>query len=157
MNPEKQITQEFYSGDRWSAEESIGYLLRTTVSTLMRAAESEMRPYGLTAVQWAPLMIISRGGNPTAASLARDLNTDTGAMTRMLDRLEAKGLLARNRSATDRRVVMLTLTEQGRELTTLIPHHLARVYNNHLSGFSQDEFAQLKQMLRRIISNRDVV
>jgi DNA-binding MarR family transcriptional regulator len=102
-------------------------------------------------------MIISRGGNPTAASLARDLNTDTGAMTRMLDRLEAKGLLARNRSATDRRVVMLTLTDQGRELTTQIPHHLARVYNNHLSGFSQEEFAQLKQMLRRIISNRDVV
>jgi DNA-binding MarR family transcriptional regulator len=52
---------------------------------------------------------------------------------------------------------MLTLTDQGRELTTLIPHHLARVYNNHLSGFSQEEFAQLKQMLRRIISNRDVV
>ncbi len=118
MNQDKQQVLEFYRGDAWSAEESIGYLLRTTVSTLMRAAETEMRPYGLTAVQWAPLMIISRGGNPTAASLARDLNTDTGAMTRMLDRLEAKGLLARNRSATDRRVVMLTLTDQGRELTT---------------------------------------
>ena len=83
----------------------------------MRAAETAMRPHGLTSVQWAPLMIISRGGNPTAASLARDLNTDTGAMTRMLDRLEAKGLLQRTRSSTDRRVVELTLTDQGRELT----------------------------------------
>jgi DNA-binding MarR family transcriptional regulator len=121
----------------------------------MRAAEAAMRPYGLTSVQWAPLMIISRGGNPTAASLARDLNTDTGAMTRMLDRLEAKGLLMRTRSATDRRVVELTLTEQGRELTTQIPHHLAAVYNSHLAGFSQEEFSQLKQLLRRIIANRD--
>ena len=101
-------------------------------------------------------MIISRGGNPTAASLARDLNTDTGAMTRMLDRLEAKGLLLRTRSATDRRVVELTLTEQGRELTTLIPHHLAAVYNNHLAGFTAEEFNLLKHMLRRIIANRDV-
>jgi hypothetical protein len=33
----------------------------------MRAAETAMRPHGLTSVQWAPLMIISRGGNPTAA------------------------------------------------------------------------------------------
>lgn len=155
MNAEKQPVQEFYRGDNWSAEESIGYLLRTTVSTLMRAAETAMRPHGLTSVQWAPLMIISRGGNPTAASLARDLNTDTGAMTRMLDRLEAKGLLMRTRSATDRRVVELTLTEQGRELTTLIPHHLASVYNNHLAGFSPEEFQQLKQFLRRIIANRD--
>jgi DNA-binding MarR family transcriptional regulator len=156
MNPEKPTVQEFYRGDNWSAEESIGYLLRTTVSTLMRAAETAMRPHGLTSVQWAPLMIISRGGNPTAASLARDLNTDTGAMTRMLDRLEAKGLLLRSRSATDRRVVELTLTDQGRELTTMIPHHLAAVYNAGLAGFTQDEFVTLKHMLRRIIANRDV-
>jgi DNA-binding MarR family transcriptional regulator len=53
-------------------------------------------------------------------------------------------------------VVELTLTDQGKELTRLIPHHLASVYNNHLAGFSQDEFTQLKQMLRRIISNRDI-
>jgi DNA-binding MarR family transcriptional regulator len=76
-------------------------------------------------------------------------------MTRMLDRLEAKGLLMRTRSATDRRVVELTLTAQGRELTTQIPHHLAAVYNSHLAGFSAEEFNQLKQMLRRIIANRD--
>jgi DNA-binding MarR family transcriptional regulator len=155
MSNEKSVRNEFYSGDRWSAEESIGYLVRQTMSTLNRAAETEMRPQGLTAVQWAPLMIISRGGNPTAASLARDLNTDTGAMTRMLDRLEAKGLLTRSRSLTDRRVVVLTLTEQGRDLTSRIPHHLARVYNNHLEGFSAEEFTQLKQMLRRVIANRD--
>lgn len=147
--------QKFYSGDRWSAEESVGYLIRQTMSALNRAAETEMRPHGLTAVQWAPLMIISRGGNPTAASLARDLNTDTGAMTRMLDRLEAKGLLTRSRSVQDRRVVVLTLTDQGRELTTRIPHHLARVYNQHLSGFTNEEFLQLKVFLRRIIANRD--
>jgi DNA-binding MarR family transcriptional regulator len=154
MSAEKLTIPDFYRGDNWSAEESIGYLLRTTVSTLMRAAETAMRPHGLTSVQWAPLMIISRGGNPT---VARDLNTDTGAMTRMLDRLEAKGLLMRTRSATDRRVVELTLTEQGRELTTLIPHHLASVYNNHLAGFSLEEFNELKSLLRRIITNRDVV
>jgi DNA-binding MarR family transcriptional regulator len=155
MSNDKLPVPDFYRGDNWSAEESIGYLLRTTLSTTMRAAEAAMRPHGLTSVQWAPLMIISRGGNPTAASLARDLNTDTGAMTRMLDRLEAKGLLLRTRSATDRRVVELTLTDQGRELTTLIPHHLASVYNRHLAGFSAEEFTTLKQLLRRIIANRD--
>src|SRR5262245_20093548 len=157
MSNEKLPVPDFYRGDQWSAEESIGYLLRTTVSALNRAAETEMRPHGLTAVQWAPLMIISRGGNPTAASLARDLNTDTGAMTRMLDRLEAKGLLTRSRSAQDRRVVVLTLTDQGRELTTRIPHHLARVYNQHLTGFTAEEFVQLKQFLRRVIANREHV
>ena len=79
----------------------------------------------------------------------------TRATVSTAGRLEAKGLLMRTRSATDRRVVELTLTDQGRELTTKIPHHLAAVYNNHLAGFSTEEFNQLKQLLRRIISNRD--
>ena len=46
-------------------------------------------------------------------------------------------------------------TDQGRELTTLIPHHLASVYNAGLAGFTQEEFVMLKQRLRRIIANRD--
>jgi DNA-binding MarR family transcriptional regulator len=143
----------FYSGSEWTAEESIGYLIRQALASLSRAAEAEMKLCGLTSVQWAPLMIISRGGTPTAASLARDLNTDTGAMTRMLDRLEAKGLLTRRRSETDRRVVELALTELGRKTTTHIPHHLARVYNAHLSGFTAEEFDLFKNFLRRIASN----
>ena len=53
-------------------------------------------------------------------------------------------------------MVELTLTDQGRELTRLIPHHLAAVYNNHLAGFTSEEFIELKQFLRRIIANRDV-
>jgi DNA-binding MarR family transcriptional regulator len=145
--------EPFYSGSEWTAEESIGYLIRQALASLSRAAEAEMKLCGLTSVQWAPLMIISRGGNPTAASLARDLNTDTGAMTRMLDRLEAKGLLTRRRSETDRRVVELALTELGRRTTLHIPHHLARVYNAHLSGFTAEEFELFKDFLRRVASN----
>ena len=143
----------FYSGDNWAGEESIGYILRQTLSVLHRAAEAEMRPRGLTAVQWAPLMIISRAQNPTAASLARDLNTDTGAMTRMLDRLEAKGLLVRKRSQSDRRVVELALTEEGRVAIGVIPHYLAKVYNAHLRGFSPEEYSTLKSLLKRITRN----
>jgi DNA-binding MarR family transcriptional regulator len=74
-------------------------------------------------------------------------------MTRMLDRLEAKGLLTRKRSETDRRVVELALTELGRKTTTHIPHHLARVYNAHLSGFTVEEFDHFKDFLRRVARN----
>ncbi|MEY4762660.1 MAG: hypothetical protein RLZZ200_2516 [Pseudomonadota bacterium] len=143
----------FYSGTSWTADDSIGHLLRQALASLSRAAEAEMKQVGLTSVQWAPLMMIARGGHPTAASLARDLNTDTGAMTRMLDRLEAKGLLTRRRSETDRRVVELALTEQGRQVTELIPLHLGRIYNSHLGGFTASEFDQFKGFLRRLARN----
>ena len=143
----------FYNGNAWTADDSIGHLLRQAMASLSRAAEAEMKLVGLTSVQWAPLMMIARGGHPTAASLARDLNTDTGAMTRMLDRLEAKGLLTRRRSETDRRVVELALTEQGRSVTEQIPLHLGRIYNSHLGGFTAAEFEQFKGFLRRLAHN----
>ncbi len=140
----------FYTGDAWQSEESIGYLIRQALSALTRAAETQMRLCGLTAVQWAPLMVIARGGESTAAHLARELNTDTGAMTRMLDRLETKGLLTRQRSERDRRVVQLSLTELGKATAERIPHALAQAYNTHLQGFSPAEFDQLKASLRRL-------
>jgi DNA-binding MarR family transcriptional regulator len=151
--PTPASAEPFYSGSDWTAEDSIGHLLRQALASLSRAAEAEMKLCGLTSVQWAPLMMIARGGHPTAASLARDLNTDTGAMTRMLDRLEAKGLLTRRRSETDRRVVELALTELGRQTTEQIPLHLARVYNSHLGGFTAPEFEQFKGFLRRLAHN----
>ena len=51
MSTEKQNIPDFYRGDNWSAEESIGYLLRTTVSTLMRAAEAAMRLAEIAVVE----------------------------------------------------------------------------------------------------------
>ena len=140
----------FYNGDAWQSEESIGYLIRQALSALTRAAEAQMRLCGLTAVQWAPLMVIARGGAPTAATLARELNTDTGAMTRMLDRLEAQGLLTRQRSDLDRRVVQLSLTDLGKATAARIPQALALAYNAHLQGFTPAEFEQLKTALRRL-------
>jgi DNA-binding MarR family transcriptional regulator len=63
----------------------------------------------------------------TVAGLARDLEIDPGAMTRSLDRLEAKGLVRRERSTQDRRVVRLVLTGEGRKVARKVPTVLAQV------------------------------
>ncbi|MBQ1765693.1 MAG: MarR family transcriptional regulator, partial [Aquincola sp.] len=93
----------------------------------------------------------------TVAALARDLQTDAGAMTRSLDRLEAKGLVARVRSGTDRRVVNLELTQEGDRLASLVLPVLAEVFNEHLTGFSQDEWQTLLSLLRRMARNGDAL
>jgi DNA-binding MarR family transcriptional regulator len=74
-------------------------------------------------------------------------------MTRMLDRLEAKGLCTRVRSETDRRVVNIALTPAGRKAASDIPEILSGVQNAHLAGFSADEFETLRTYLRRILNN----
>jgi DNA-binding MarR family transcriptional regulator len=74
-------------------------------------------------------------------------------MTRLLDRLETKGLVRRVRSSEDRRVVNLELTEAGRAAAKKIPSVLCGVQNAHMRGFTLQEWQTLKTLLRRVLDN----
>ncbi|MOA40222.1 Transcriptional regulator SlyA [compost metagenome] len=113
--------------------------------------------HDLTYVQWLPLYKLMLCGNVTSAGLARDLGIDPAAITRALDRLEAKGMLRRERSTADRRVVHLVLTDDGRAIAAKVPQALASVLNAHLSGFSHDECRLLISMLRRMVLNGEAL
>jgi DNA-binding MarR family transcriptional regulator len=144
---------DFYRGDEYRIHDSVGYLLRQLRSALDRVIDAEMDEHDLTGVQWGPLLMLHLDMGTTAAELARIACVDTGAMTRMLDRLEAKGLLRRSPCPNDRRVVQLELTPEGVRLCREIPYGLARVNNAMLRGFTRDEFEALKDFLRRMLSN----
>jgi DNA-binding MarR family transcriptional regulator len=94
-----------------------------------------------------------KGEASTAAELARESHIDAGAMTRMLDRLAAKGLIERARSETDRRVVHLKLTPEGEAAAEQVPHVLAQVNNEYLSGFNKAEWSHMKEFLQRMLTN----
>jgi len=145
----------FYQAEGYRADESIGYLMRRILTAVAQAMEGHMceQPGGPTYPQWIPLHKLHMGEATTVAELARECQLDTGAMTRLLDRLEAKGLVRRVRSMADRRVVNLELTDEGRTAAEEVPHVLSRVQNEHLAGFSREEWEQLKGYLRRILDN----
>ncbi len=144
---------DFYRGDAYAIDESVGYLLKLVRNGLDRAIDAEMAEHDLTGVQWGPLLMLHHGVGTTAGELARYACVDTGAVTRMLDRLEAKGLVERRASPKDRRVVELRLTREGERLCKQIPFGLARVGNHLLRGFTADEFEMLKRLLRRMVDN----
>ncbi|MBO1016780.1 MarR family transcriptional regulator [Achromobacter sp. SD115] len=147
-------TPVHYRGDaRCVMEDNAGFLIKLVSNSLNRMLDQEMAPLELTAMQWRPILLVFQGRADTPAELARLTGMDTGAMTRALDRLEAKGLLRRNRCQEDRRVVKIELTEVGEAKAREIPPNIARVLNHHLRGFSIDEVAQLKHFLRRMIAN----
>jgi DNA-binding MarR family transcriptional regulator len=89
----------------------------------------------------------------TAASLCRRSGYDTGSMTRMLDRLEDKGLILRERSTEDRRVINLRLTESGVGLRSQITERACKMMTPRLEGFSEEEYVLLKSLLRRLLDN----
>jgi DNA-binding MarR family transcriptional regulator len=143
----------FYRAENYRPEDSVGYLMRQILSRVGQEIERQLAHTDLTNAQWIPLFKLYSGQASTVAELARGCDLDAGAMTRMLDRLEAKGLCKRVRSETDRRVVNITLTPAGSQSASDIPEILSGVQNAHLAGFSTEEFETLREYLRRILNN----
>ncbi len=148
----------FYAADSYVADgTSVGHLLSKVVSALTQELERQFEPSGLTNAQWRPLFKLSITDASTVAELARECVLDAGGMTRLLDRLEAKGLCHRERSCSDRRVVNLALTEAGREAAKVVPEVLSRVQNAYLDGFTVEEWQTLKSYLRRMLDNANAL
>ena len=158
-NPKPSIKPaDFYRAETYHTDESVGFMMKRILASISQSMEGRLcEPGSPTFPQWIPLAKLRMGTAATVAELARECQLDTGAMTRLLDRLEAKGLVRRVRSQSDRRVVNIELTDEGRTAAQDVPQHLAAVQNEYLSGFTQEEWEQLKSFLRRILDNAQLI
>src|SRR5690606_17958745 len=147
--------QVYYSADMLvsSPDNNIGILIKLVQGSLNRMIDQRVSPLCLTAMQWRPLVIIHHMRINTPAELARHSHVDTGAMTRTLDRIEAKGFITRQRSPDDRRVVIIELTGSGLQVAKQILPIIATSLNDHLHGFSNAEIQNLIGVLQRILTN----
>ncbi len=130
-----------------------GSLLNQVARDLRTATEALLAPYDLTAQQAAALMLTSVRGEASPNQLIAELGTDTAGMTRLVDRLEAKGLVRRDRHPGDRRSIVISLTDQARALLPRLPPVFGRVTTTLLSGFSADEIGVLTGLLQRMQAN----
>ncbi len=148
----------FYRPASYTSDDSVGYLMKRVVGSIVYQADKRLEAVGLTSAQWGPLLHLQKnGGRCTVAELARSLLVDAGAMTRLLDRLEKKGLCKRERCTVDRRVVQVEITPAGAAAISDVPTVLADVMNAHLAGFSQAEWEALKTSLRRMVATGDAL
>lgn len=151
MNPARPFRP--YDGQRYDVSTSVGHQLLTLLALMRRELEQRMAEHGLTDAQWRPLWLIKTGTATTANEIARQLDIDAGAITRMLDRLECKGLIERERSESDRRMVHLRLTHEGDAAVRQVPAVLASLNNDFLDGFTEAEWKQLRKLLARMQAN----
>ena len=146
----------FYRPSAYALEDSVGYLMKQIMVSFVAQADKQLGAHGLTHAEWTPLMRL-RLGDSTVADMARWLHIDAGATTRLIDRLEKKGLCRRSRSTNDRRVVHVAITPEGLAATAHAPAVLSDILNAHLAGFSEAEWKQLIVLLRRMRDNGDAM
>jgi DNA-binding MarR family transcriptional regulator len=146
---------QHYRKDGYSARSSVGYLLKRAHVLLVDQLEAALATSDITATQWVILMYLRDGLAINASDLCVQLRHDSGALTRVIDQLEARGLVQRERSREDRRAVQLRLTAAGIDtVAALIPSVVDKL-NFALRDFSAAEASELNRLLTKLIHNVD--
>jgi DNA-binding MarR family transcriptional regulator len=150
---------DIYDSTSYHPRKSIGALVgRVRVEMLAAldeelAADRRLASLDLSAAQFSVIASLAGEERKSASDLCKGISYDAGAMTRMLDRLEGKGLIRRNRSHDDRRLVHLELTDEGRALYPRMRELSLGVANRFLHGFTKAEAKQLEGLLTRMLEN----
>ncbi len=125
--------------------------LMRTADLVRRAVASIIEPRGITVQQYNVLRILRGAGErglPTL-EIADRMIEQTPGITRLIDRLEAKKLVARERCATDRRQVFCRITPEGLELLAALDKPLTESEEGALGTLGQQELQQLLELLDR--------
>lgn len=146
-------TSQPYTVDNYRRDDSVGYLINGVRALFIARMDTRLAEQGITGSQWGTMMSLVQGGARTAAESCRQLGCDTGAMTRMMDRLEEKGLVRRERSSDDRRVVHVLPTDAGVDMTRQAMPAVVNTLNELLAGFSPEEIELVKNFLQRMQAN----
>ncbi len=142
--------QDHYTVEGFRAGESLGYLVRRLHNLIMPRAEALFEEAEFTFSQWVVLMAVRDGVASRCADLARMMEHDAGATTRLIDQMENRGLIQRRRSTTDRRVVHLEITPAGKAVAKALIPRIVTFWNSVLEDFSEQEFTQLVALLIRL-------
>jgi DNA-binding MarR family transcriptional regulator len=152
---------DIYDNASFQAGRHVGALVSRVKVEMLAALDRELAqdkrlaPLEMSAAQYIIVANLAAGpGEPkSAADLCKVISYDAGAMTRMLDRLEAKGLIRRTRSSQDRRLMNLELTEEGRAAFPRMREISMANANRFLRGFTKAEARQLESLLNRMLEN----
>jgi DNA-binding MarR family transcriptional regulator len=131
------------------AEEAALNLLRTSDQIQLRFGRV-FAAHGLTPSQYNILRILRGEGKPLPSlEIAGRMVTMVPAITGLIDRLEAKGLVTRERSAQDRRIVLVAITERALELLAGLDEPLASLHTQLLSHLAPAELRELIRLLEK--------
>jgi DNA-binding MarR family transcriptional regulator len=133
-------------------EENILRSLRKITRAIDLYSHQLARQFKLTGPQIVCLRQLRREGTITPSRLAKEVSLSQATITGILDRLEARGLIERERSKEDRRRVIIQLTDNGAELAASAPSPLQERFATKLAGLPKENRAVIDTVLEQIVS-----
>jgi DNA-binding MarR family transcriptional regulator len=136
-----------------SASPLLLYMLKQVELAVRARLDDIVRPAGLTATQYTALTVLERHPDMSSAQLARSSFVTAQSMADIVTALEARALIERHRDKTDRRRLVVALTDEGRALLDRCRDEVAALEATMLTGLSVPQTKALRAVLARCHAN----
>jgi DNA-binding MarR family transcriptional regulator len=131
----------------------IGYRIKLLGQLGSRRFQERLDPFGLTPFHWVVLCCLWEEDGLATCSIGEKLQQVGGTLTGVLDRMEERGLIRRERDPRDRRIWRIWLTDAGRELEDILPPIALELKEQAMQGFSAEERKLFSCLVDRAIAN----
>jgi DNA-binding MarR family transcriptional regulator len=147
------MSKPFYSVAGLEPNTSVGFLIKRCGVLITQIAERRFESQPVSLTQWITLMTLTRFEHLSPTQLSAELGHDMGALTRVVDDLERRGLVRRERSRRDRRAVEIAVTAAGRRAADGCKRLIVELLNELVAPFSAPEISTLIGLLQRVMGH----
>ena len=146
------MPKPYYTVETLQPGKSIGFLVTRCGVLMTQIAERRFQATSVSFIQWNTLMrLCAQTGHISATQLSRELGHDMGALTRVVDELERRALVRRERSRRDRRAVEIAVTAAGRRRAASTRRVVVELLNELVEAYSDAEIATLIDLMQRML------
>ena len=146
------MRRPYYTVETLEAGKSIGFLVKRCGELMTQIGGRHFDTTSVSLVQWNALMrLFEQAGHMSETQLSKEIGYDMGALTRVVDELERRGLVRRERSRRDRRAVEIAITAAGRRQTEIGKRVVVKLLNQLVETYSDAEIATLIDLMQRML------
>lgn len=147
---------ESKSFEQWQevmAPYSLGYRIKLLSQVFSRKFQERLEPLGLTPFHWVVLCCLWEEDGLATCSIGEKLQQVGGTITGVLDRMEERGLIRRERDVRDRRIWRIWLTDAGKKLEEVLPPIALEIREQAMKGIPMAEREQFSRLVDQAIAN----
>lgn len=134
-------------------DDMIGFNTVRTSKSISRLLNLKLKPYDITAEQWTVLKRLNEVDNITQKELSERSEKDQATLTKILDLLEKRELVARKPNPADRRSYLIDITDNGKGLTEELIPLVENIFANLIGDISKEQLGQYIDVLNRLHQN----
>jgi DNA-binding MarR family transcriptional regulator len=135
------------------APHDLGYQLKLVSQLTYREFQGRLEPFGITPFHYLVLCCLWQEEGLATSGIAEKIQQLGATLTGVLDRMEERGMVRRERDPQDRRIWRVWLTEEGKSLREVLPPIAAETLEKSLAGVSARDRERLSKILARIVVN----